>query len=167
MHDAAVPQHAAVVLHATSHVPTCTTGAVAESGLCSQATAHALPCQSCVRSLSGAAGQHPAAHHQQAAQRTACPLQVYWNSRLEREHKRLVDTFKRSDVVVDVMAGIGPFAVPAAQKGCQVGCYGCGQGPVVERSPFTILAACTGSKSCCSHENLVWLCLRGGDAHCC
>eukprot|EP00891_Asterochloris_glomerata_P002406 jgi/Astpho2/2406/e_gw1.00044.68.1_t len=45
---------------------------------------------------------------------------VYWNSRLEREHKRLVDTFKRSDVVVDVMAGIGPFAVPAAQKGCQV-----------------------------------------------
>ena len=52
---------------------------------------------------------------------TAGPLQVYWNSRLEREHKRLVDTFKRSDVVVDVMAGIGPFAVPAAQKGCQVG----------------------------------------------
>ena len=53
--------------------------------------------------------------------KTACPLQVYWNSRLEREHKHLVDTFKRSDVVVDVMAGIGPFAVPAAQKGCQVG----------------------------------------------
>ena len=38
-----------------------------------------------------------------------------------------MDTFKRSDVVVDVMAGIGPFAVPAAQKGCQVGYSACGQ----------------------------------------
>ncbi|KAL3139888.1 hypothetical protein ABBQ38_004182 [Trebouxia sp. C0009 RCD-2024] len=46
--------------------------------------------------------------------------QVYWNSRLETEHKRLVDTFKAGQVVVDVMAGIGPFAIPAAQKGCKV-----------------------------------------------
>lgn len=45
---------------------------------------------------------------------------MYWNSRLESEHKRLVDTFVRGQVVVDVMAGIGPFAVPAAQKGCKV-----------------------------------------------
>lgn len=45
---------------------------------------------------------------------------VYWNSRLETEHKRLVDTFKAGQVVVDVMAGIGPFAVPAAQRGCKV-----------------------------------------------
>lgn len=47
-------------------------------------------------------------------------LKVYWNSRLETEHKRLVDSFKAAQVVVDVMAGIGPFAVPAAQKGCKV-----------------------------------------------
>jgi hypothetical protein len=46
--------------------------------------------------------------------------QVYWNSRLEAEHKRLVDEFRPGQVVVDVMAGIGPFAVPAAQKGCTV-----------------------------------------------
>ena len=47
-------------------------------------------------------------------------LQVYWNSRLESEHKRLVDTFKPGEVVLDVMAGIGPFAIPAAQQGCKV-----------------------------------------------
>ena len=46
--------------------------------------------------------------------------QVYWNSRLESEHKRLVDGFRPGQVVVDVMAGIGPFAVPAAQRGCTV-----------------------------------------------
>lgn len=51
--------------------------------------------------------------------RTA-PLQVYWNSRLEAEHSRLVSTFSPSDVVVDVMAGIGPFAVPAGLRGCRV-----------------------------------------------
>lgn len=46
--------------------------------------------------------------------------QVYWNSRLETEHKRLVDSFKAGEVVLDVMAGIGPFAIPAAQRGCTV-----------------------------------------------
>lgn len=45
---------------------------------------------------------------------------VYWNSRLEAEHSRLVRQFEPSDVIVDIMAGIGPFAVPAAQKGCTV-----------------------------------------------
>lgn len=45
---------------------------------------------------------------------------VYWNSRLETEHLRLVRSFGPQDVVVDMMAGIGPFAIPAAQKGCQV-----------------------------------------------
>ena len=46
--------------------------------------------------------------------------EVYWNSRLEQEHKRLTDTFSRGQVVVDMMAGIGPFAIPAAQQGCKV-----------------------------------------------
>ena len=45
---------------------------------------------------------------------------VYWNSKLDQEHRRLVDLFGRGEVVVDVMAGIGPFAVPAARKGCLV-----------------------------------------------
>lgn len=42
---------------------------------------------------------------------------VYWNSRLQTEHKRLVDSFKSGEVVCDVMAGVGPFAVPAGKKG--------------------------------------------------
>lgn len=46
--------------------------------------------------------------------------QVYWNSRLHREHERLVDLFKPEDVVADVFAGVGPFALPAAKKGCAV-----------------------------------------------
>lgn len=42
---------------------------------------------------------------------------VYWNSRLETEHRRLVSLFKPGEVVCDVMAGIGPFAVPAGKRG--------------------------------------------------
>jgi tRNA (guanine37-N1)-methyltransferase len=42
---------------------------------------------------------------------------VYWNSRLQTEHKRLVDSFSPGEVVCDVMAGIGPFAIPAGKKG--------------------------------------------------
>ena len=42
---------------------------------------------------------------------------VYWNSRLQTEHKRLVDMFNPGEVVCDVMAGIGPFAIPAGKKG--------------------------------------------------
>ena len=45
---------------------------------------------------------------------------VYWNSRLEREHQRLVSLFSADDVVADAMAGIGPFVVPSALKGCSV-----------------------------------------------
>lgn len=45
---------------------------------------------------------------------------VYWNSRLHTEHARLVDSFTRDDVVADVFAGVGPFALPAAKKGCAV-----------------------------------------------
>ncbi|RYO97889.1 hypothetical protein DL765_011014 [Monosporascus sp. GIB2] len=42
---------------------------------------------------------------------------VYWNSKLHGEHTRLIDMFKPGEVVCDVMAGIGPFAVPAGKKG--------------------------------------------------
>ncbi|KAL0385217.1 UNVERIFIED_CONTAM: tRNA (guanine(37)-N1)-methyltransferase 2 [Sesamum radiatum] len=45
---------------------------------------------------------------------------VYWNSRLEHEHLRLISKFQAGDTVCDMFAGIGPFAIPAAQKGCQV-----------------------------------------------
>ncbi|KAL3233915.1 tRNA (guanine(37)-N1)-methyltransferase [Nakaseomyces bracarensis] len=42
---------------------------------------------------------------------------VYWNSRLHTEHQRLVtDYFKTGEVVCDVFAGVGPFAVPAGKK---------------------------------------------------
>ncbi|PKS06394.1 hypothetical protein jhhlp_007142 [Lomentospora prolificans] len=42
---------------------------------------------------------------------------VYWNSKLEPEHTRLINKFQPGEVVCDVMAGIGPFAVPAGRKG--------------------------------------------------
>ncbi|KAL3618109.1 hypothetical protein CASFOL_038430 [Castilleja foliolosa] len=45
---------------------------------------------------------------------------VYWNSRLEHEHLRLISKFESGDTVCDMFAGIGPFAIPAAQRGCQV-----------------------------------------------
>ena len=41
---------------------------------------------------------------------------VYWNSRLNTEHERLINQFKPRDVVGDVFAGVGPFAVPAGKK---------------------------------------------------
>ncbi|PWA90349.1 tRNA transferase Trm5/Tyw2 [Artemisia annua] len=45
---------------------------------------------------------------------------VYWNSRLEHEHIRLVNKFRQGQIICDMFAGIGPFAIPAAQKGCLV-----------------------------------------------
>ncbi|XP_038700983.1 tRNA (guanine(37)-N1)-methyltransferase 2 isoform X1 [Tripterygium wilfordii] len=45
---------------------------------------------------------------------------VYWNSRLEHEHMRLVSQFNPGETVCDMFAGIGPFAIPAAQKGCMI-----------------------------------------------
>ncbi|TKA76009.1 hypothetical protein B0A55_06678 [Friedmanniomyces simplex] len=41
---------------------------------------------------------------------------VYWNTRLNTEHQRMVSLFKEGEAVCDVMAGIGPFAVPAGKK---------------------------------------------------
>jgi tRNA (guanine37-N1)-methyltransferase len=41
---------------------------------------------------------------------------VYWNTRLETEHRRLVDLFGAGEAVADVFAGVGPFAVPAGKK---------------------------------------------------
>lgn len=47
--------------------------------------------------------------------------QVYWNSRLQHEHARIVASFDATcDVVCDMMAGVGPFAVPLGKKGCVV-----------------------------------------------
>ncbi|XP_061362166.1 tRNA (guanine(37)-N1)-methyltransferase 2 isoform X2 [Gastrolobium bilobum] len=45
---------------------------------------------------------------------------VYWNSRLEHEHRRLVSIFRAGETICDMFAGIGPFAIPSAQKGCIV-----------------------------------------------
>lgn len=42
--------------------------------------------------------------------------QVYWNTKLHTEHKRLVEMFQPGEAVCDVMAGVGPFAVPAGKK---------------------------------------------------
>ena len=58
---------------------------------------------------------------------------VYWNSRLSSEHRRLVDIISNEAddnnkdnesssllVVADLMAGIGPFAVPLSKRGIRV-----------------------------------------------
>merc|ERR1719266_956787 len=42
---------------------------------------------------------------------------VYWNPRLGTEHQRIVDLVKSGDIVFDVFAGVGPFAIPLGVKG--------------------------------------------------
>ncbi|DBA01967.1 TPA: hypothetical protein N0F65_006700 [Lagenidium giganteum] len=46
--------------------------------------------------------------------------EVYWNSRLQQEHLRMIRKFTAKDVICDMMCGIGPFAIPLAMKGCKV-----------------------------------------------
>lgn len=41
---------------------------------------------------------------------------VYWNSRLETEHRRIVDAMRPAEVFADAFCGVGPFAVPAAKR---------------------------------------------------
>ncbi|KAL0482120.1 tRNA (guanine(37)-N1)-methyltransferase [Acrasis kona] len=41
---------------------------------------------------------------------------VYWNSRLGTEHQRLPKLFNKDDIVADMFAGVGPFAIPASKN---------------------------------------------------
>lgn len=64
-------------------------------------------------------------NYQVEVKEAACRFQfdfskVFWNSRLSTEHDRIAEKFKPGEAVCDVMAGVGPFAIPAARNGCFV-----------------------------------------------
>ncbi|KAG1795502.1 Met-10+ like-protein-domain-containing protein [Suillus subaureus] len=59
-------------------------------------------------------------HYQSNCHFTFDFTHIYCNSRLHTEHDRLVQHFKPTDVIADVFAAVGPFAIPAAKKGCMV-----------------------------------------------
>ncbi|KAE9409111.1 hypothetical protein BT96DRAFT_1089862 [Gymnopus androsaceus JB14] len=59
-------------------------------------------------------------HHESECRFTFDFSRVYWNSRLHTEHDRIVQLLQPGEVLADVFAGVGPFAIPAAKKGCAV-----------------------------------------------
>ncbi|XP_049296664.1 tRNA (guanine(37)-N1)-methyltransferase [Anopheles funestus] len=64
-------------------------------------------------------------HYQVSVKENGCLFQfdfskVYWNPRLSTEHEKIVKMLKKHDVLYDLYAGVGPFTVPAARKGCAV-----------------------------------------------
>jgi len=46
--------------------------------------------------------------------------EVYWNTKLSTEHSRVIDMFPPGTRICDLCAGIGPFSIPLAKKGCTV-----------------------------------------------
>ncbi|KLJ05908.1 tRNA wybutosine-synthesizing protein 2 [Blastomyces silverae] len=54
--------------------------------------------------------------HEQDCEYSFDYSKVYWNTRLATEHERMVSKFKRGEAVCDVMAGVGPFSIPAGKK---------------------------------------------------
>ncbi|KAJ4002268.1 Met-10+ like-protein-domain-containing protein [Lentinula boryana] len=59
-------------------------------------------------------------HHESDCRFTFDFSRVYWNSRLHTEHDRIVQSVHPGEVLADVFAGVGPFTIPAAKKGCAV-----------------------------------------------
>lgn len=43
---------------------------------------------------------------------------VYWNPRLSTEHEKVAKMLKKEDVLLDIYAGVGPFSIPVAKRGC-------------------------------------------------
>lgn len=41
---------------------------------------------------------------------------VYWNPHLSTEHNRITELLIPGDILFDVFAGVGPFAIPVAKK---------------------------------------------------
>ena len=63
---------------------------------------------------------------------------VYWNSRLHTEHSRIISLLRPGDVVVDMFAGVGPFAIPACKRGCSVFAN--------DLNPYAYSALCANAK---------------------